>query len=380
MAEGDIGAVIDSFEFNPDRGYDPHILHISGDVYAIVYSGPASHCIVATYSISGDGDIGASSIDHWDFYPALCGYPFLVHVSGDVFAVFLAVANEKGHIFTLTIATDGTITKSLIDHDYFDGSTVGYIRALHVSSNIFAVVYVNWHSEIYVTTCKISVLGYITTPIIDSVSFEPVSSYYPFIIHISGNVYLIAYACDVGHGKARTITIDASGDINPVVVDTLNFDSAGCSYITMVHVSGEIYAIAYAGASGNGTLKTFSVTDAGDIGAAIIDSFVYLSGSYGTAVIIHVSGDVYAICYYGVYQNGWLQTISISDAGDIAAAAIDTFQFSTSYNITYSFLHVSGDVYAVAYPDGDADGQLKTIGIGTVVPAGTQHELLMGIG
>ncbi|GAH66468.1 unnamed protein product, partial [marine sediment metagenome] len=61
------------------------------------------------------------------------------------------------------------------------------------------------------------------------------------IIHISGNIYAVAYQ----NGSILTITINDAGGIGSVI-DTLAFDAVG-SQLRTIHISGDIYAIVYRG-------------------------------------------------------------------------------------------------------------------------------------
>ncbi len=60
---GDIGGVIDTFEFDDIKGKTPDIIHISGDVYAIAYEGSSYDGSLATVEIAANGQITNSVID-----------------------------------------------------------------------------------------------------------------------------------------------------------------------------------------------------------------------------------------------------------------------------------------------------------------------------
>jgi len=73
-----------------------------------------------------------------------------------------------------------------------------------------------------------------------------------------------------------------------------------------------------------------------------------------TPNIIPISGNVYAIAYAGDGDDGFLKTVTIATSGQITDAAISTFEFDTLKGITANIIPISGNVYAIAYT-GDAD-------------------------
>ncbi|GAH61719.1 unnamed protein product, partial [marine sediment metagenome] len=115
----------------------------------------------------------------------------------------------------------------------------------------------------------------------------------------------------------------AEGDIN-VVIDTLEFESTDITELDMIHVSGDIYAIVYQGPDDDGWIKTVSIDVDGDIGASVIDSLEFDGVRCFVPRIIHIYGSVFAIAYSGPDYDGFVITLSISAAGDIGAAIIDS--------------------------------------------------------
>ena len=85
------------------------------------------------------------------------------------------------------------------------------------------------------------------------------------LIPISGNVYAIAYAGDGDDGFLKTAEIAASGQITNTVIDTLEFDTLKGATPNIIPISGNVYAIAYAGDGDDGFLKTVEITTSGQI-------------------------------------------------------------------------------------------------------------------
>ena len=199
--------------------------------------------------------------------------------------------------------------------------------------------------------------------IIDSLDFDLYGGVLPKIIHVSGSTYAIAYQGYGNDGYLVTVSIEASGAITGVI-DSLEFDTSNGAHPWIIHIAGDVYAIAYVGPGSNGTIKTLTIQPDGIIGA-VIDTFAYDSGpSVIEPAIVHVSGTVYAIFYGGPDNDGWLKTVTINDDGTIGGV-IDSLEFDAAYGVYSDPINIGGSIWAVAYT-ADAifgPGRIKTISI-----------------
>ncbi|MBA7538170.1 hypothetical protein ES705_30444 [subsurface metagenome] len=152
-----------------------------------------------------------------------------------------------------------------------------------------------------------------------------------------------------------------------VVIDSLEFDTTLGATAKIIHISGDVYAIAYRGADNAGLLKTVSINSAGDIGS-VLDTLI-IDATYGTpGNIIHLSGDIYAIAYQGPDSVGWLATVEIDSAGDITDPVVDSQEFDILSGVSPRIIHISGTTYAITYAKAIGTGNkwrlwLKTISI-----------------
>ncbi len=308
-SDGTIGAVIDSLEWDTSNGAHPWIIHIAGDVYAIAYVGPGGNGTIKTLTIQADGSIGAViGTFVFDAGTSLIE-PVIVHVSGTVYAVFYGGPDNDGWLKTVTINDDGTIGGE-IDSLEFDAAYGVYSSPIHIAGSVWAVAYtadgINGPGRI--RTILIGDDGTIGG-VISSYDYEANQTSAPHIIHISDNVYAIAFGGPGFDGWLKTVTINNDGSIASVI-DSLEFDvDYGCNP-WLIHVAGSVYAVAYDGPDGDGWLKTVIIQDSGIIGG-IVGAAEYdpVNGMYQS--IIYVSGNVYAIAYLGPGNDGWLKTVEI---------------------------------------------------------------------
>lgn len=380
MAEGDIGSVIDTFEFDPANCAFPEMCHVSGDIYAIVYQGPDDDGFLITVSIDSSGNIGAAVIDTWEFSGTTCIEPQIYHVSGSVFVVVYEWTGSDGVVWTVNISAAGTITKSTIDILIFETVQCKMPKMIKVSSSCWAIVFSSSLDDGFCKTVGLNSAGVIGAAPIDTFEFAPTNGIGPDIIHVSGDVFAVVYRGPDDDGWVCTFTIDISGNIGAAVIDTLEFDASFCYQPEIRHVADDIFAVAYQGPDADGFLCTFSIDSAGNIGASVIDTFEFDTATGQLVSILLISRNMFAIAYQGPDGDGWVKTINIASNGDIAAAITDSEEFDTSYGMYPALIHVAGDVHAIAYRGVDNDGFLCTLGIEKHVPGGAQHLLLMGIG
>lgn len=380
MAEGDIGSVIDTLEFDTADCSFPEICHVSGDTYAIVYQGTDGDGFLVTISIDSSGNIGAAVIDSWEFAPTSAIDPQIYHISGTVFCLLWESVGADGWAGTLNISSGGTITKSFIDYLEFEPLQCNMPKMVQRTSTIWAIVYGGSLDDGFCKTLSIDLSGNIGAAVIDTFEFAPTNGMGPDIIHVSGDFYAISYRGADDDGFVCTIEIDSSGNIGAAVIDTLEFHAADCFEPEIRHVQDDIYMVAHQGSSAHGSMCTFTIDSSGNIGAAVIDTFEFDSTTGQLVSILLISRNMFAIAYQGPDGDGWVKTINIASNGDIAAAITDSEEFDTSYGAYPALIHVAGDVHAIAYRGVDNDGFLCTLGIEKFIPGGAQHLLLMGLG
>lgn len=374
MAEGDIGAVIDTLEYDPQSGYTPHIIHIANDVYAIVGRGGATGLEgwIYTIGIHTNGQIDNTPIDTLQFEvgtsPNICGLPHITHIYGNVYAIVYGagVSWALGRLRTVTIGSDGTIGAP-IDIYQFDAAHCEDPRIIPISGNIYAIVYRGNALHGYIRTVTINNNGTIVAAIIDTLDFD-VSCEFPKILHIAGDVYAIAYTGPGGDGWLLTVTIDNLGNIGAGAIDTLEFDPVSSLVISFIHVSGNTYAISYwMTPVDTGRVCTVDIDNAGNIGAAPINQ-VDFTGVVQTTCIIHTSSDFFAIAYGespAGGRDGVLCTLTISPAGLMTLPLHDTYEFEAGSCYYPHIIYIGLDTYAIAYQGPDDDGWLKTVNIET---------------
>jgi len=380
MAYGDIGAVIDTLTFDAGTCGFTKILHVINDIYVVAHRGSSDHGFVRTFSISDAGAIGGALIDSLEFDTDRCYYPDMIRISANVFAVAYSGTDYDGFLVTFSVSDVGAIGGAVIGSYEFDTTKGTYPRFIHIAGDIWAIAYYDGINDGQVFTVNIAADGTITGAKVDTLAFDAAKGDHPAIIHVTGAVYAIAYIGPDNDGWLCTLTISDAGSLGVAVIDSFEFDENLCTYPKIVHVSDDIYAIAYQGTDADGFLVTVSISGVGNIGAAVIDSHEFGPADAYNPEILHISGDIYAIAYKGSGSDGFIQTIVISSIGAIAAGPIDTLEFDESAGNFCSLIHIAGNIYAMSYESLGSVGKVITLDISTQPIGFVKHLPFMGVG
>jgi hypothetical protein len=353
-------SVIDSLEFDTADARSPSVVHVSGDIYAIAYEGPGGDGWVTTMDIDSTGQIGASTISSYEFDTANGDTPEIIHISGDIYAIVYDSTGNDGFIKTIEIATNGVITPATIDTLEYDTGNGETPSIVHVSGDIYAIAYDGPGSDGWLATVEIAANGAITDTVVDSFEYDTTAATEPYIMHISGEYYAITYEDGTSSGILITVEIAANGAITNSVVDTWTFEGGQCDHPSIIPVSGDVYAIVYRGLNNDGDVATVEVSSTGVITKSLIDIFQFDVGNGNTPMITHVQGDYYAIVYTGGGNDGFVVTVEITTAGAITKAVVDTLEFAPSDGIDPFVIPITSSVYAVAYRGAGGDGFITT--------------------
>jgi hypothetical protein len=381
MAEGDIGAVIDSLEFEAGAATYPKILHVVGDVFAIAYTGPDSDGWIKTVSIDSAGAVSNAVLGSLKFEAGAANNIDFIKIDSNTFAVVYIDNEADGWIRTVNISADG-ITIALTGSSLEFETVACYEPSIvHVVGDVFAIAYRDSGVLGQLKTFTITGAGAVAAISGGTLEFDSVRCVRPHIIHVVGIKYAIAYEGSGDDGYVLTVNISNDGETLSLTGSSLEFDTADIVNAHILRISASIYVITYKNSDGDGDLVTISINAAGTIGATILDDQEFDAFNGIDPKIIHVSGDFFAIAYEGGSEDGHLRTWSIAADGTINATEQGNLEFDTAYGRFTAILHVSGNIYAIAYTSGAAGGKVISLDIETVaVSAATQHLMMMGIG
>jgi len=360
METGDIIGEIASLDFDEDGGALPKIIHIAGTTYAIAYTGAASDGFLRTISISDDGaTLGLINFLEFDNTNGM--HPWIIHIAGTVYAIAYVGPLSNGTLKTFNISDDGTLITLINTFVYDAGATIIEPVIVHISGTTYAIFYGGPDNDGWVKTVTILDNGTITGEI-SFLEFNAAYGLYSDPIHISGDVWAIAYTGDAinGPGRIETFTITGAGAIG--AVSSYDYDVNQTSAPDIFHISGSVYGVAFGGPGFDGYLITTTINADGTFGGAILSSLEFDITQGKNPWVTFISSNVWCIAYDGPLNHGWLRTIGIADDGTITGE-VDNYEYDAVLSMFASMIHVSDDAYAIAYLGPGNDGWLKTVEI-----------------
>jgi hypothetical protein len=364
--------IIDTLDFETNGAEPAKIIHVSGNVYAIVYTDRNNDGWVKTVEVAPDGTITDKPLDSFEFENRQGQWTDIIHVAKDIYAIAYRGRNGDGYVKTIQIASNGDINNWVIDWLEFDYQNCNYPVIIQVSADIYAIAYEGNNGDGFVRTIQIASNGDINNWVIDWLEFDNRNGHEPDIIHISGDIYAIAYRGNNNDGYLKTIEITSKGNINNWVIDTFEFNRYECNFPVISNISGDIYVVVYDGDSavhsvwGGGILTTVEIASDGRIKNSIIDEAVFDKDDGNYPDIIWVGSNVYAIAYTGVNEDGWLKTLTIENDGSMPDSIIDYLEFDTQTGYCPDIINVTADIFAIAYTGTNQwHGILKTVEINT---------------
>jgi hypothetical protein len=353
-----------NFTYGPAFGYEPDIIHVSDNVYAVMYRDQAEIGVLKSVNIASDGtiteDIHNNSLNVAD----KCYWPKIVHVSDDIYmiAFIQSDVNPKfANLRTVRMLDNGTTGPVLGSHTF--GAKEVYDHCLiRITDNVTALVYRNNEKAGIIKTIVVSEKG---TDISlnnanSSLEFENWNCYEPNIIPISGNIYAIVYRGNDSLGYLKTVEIADNGTISDQVIDSFIFESINKTYYPrIIHISGDIYAIVYQADTKNGIIATVEISDEGLITDQVVDNLLIEDDYCEIPKIVHMHNDIYLIAYQSDQTDGYIAEISIESDGSISDSVLSKYKFNTGSNyhgMEPDVIRVSDNVYGVAFRSGSQQG------------------------
>lgn len=324
--DGTIGTPIESLEFDPVQGLETELVHVTGDVFAIAYRGPGDDGWLATVTIAANGDIG-SVVDTFEFDPTTGLQPSALMVDSDTLLVSYRGPGDDGFLQTIDIDGVGGIAAASTDSLEYDPLNGQESVVRQLDSDTVLVAYRGDADDGWLATIDVDGAGTIAAAPTDTFEFDATEGREPSLVSVGENTWAIAYRGPGADGFVTTVTADGTGAIGASAIDSLEYDPANGTEPSIVRVATETYAIAYTGVSGDGFVGTVSIDAAGLIGASLIDSLEHDPADGTDSTLLHVADDTYALAYAGTGADGFLTTVGITSTRGIEkrlAYGIDT--------------------------------------------------------
>jgi len=266
-------------------------------------------------------------------------------------------------------ANDGSLIEEInsLEHD----TGTGYDNSLvQVDADTYALAYTGSGTDGFISTFTISADGSTITEV-ESIEHDTVQGNDNSLVHVAGDIYALAYTGADDDGYISTFDIDSSGDITAVETQSLGnnleHDTVMGEDNSLVKVDSDTVALAYEGTDSDGFISTFTINSAGAITAVKTQSLgnnLEHDNKYGRYnSLVQVDADTYALAYQGNGYDGFISTFTISADGSTTLEEVDDLEHDTSIAQYNSLVKVDADTYAVAYEGTNKDGFISTVDI-----------------
>lgn len=257
---GEIGAApTDSLKTDNTHITFSNLCHLFDDIIVEVYKDGNADLWLCTFTCDWQGNIGGSVEDEWEYETTAGSYPFVCKVSDTIVAISWEDAAPDGWIHTVSIANDGTITKSFVDSLKFDDAAGVKPRMVHVTGDIFALVWNGPADEGRLGTVSIDSAGNIGATLEDSWEFEAVNCDNFSICNVGDWGVAILFTKDYNDCRLVTVAIAADGTITKSFQDTQDVGTNVTRFSDIVYMHHNLYLLTYSCNSYWGRLKSVMI-------------------------------------------------------------------------------------------------------------------------
>ena len=145
-----------------------------------------------------------------------------------------------------------------------------------------------------------------------SLEHDHVNGRYNSLVQVDSDTYALAYNGPASRGTINTFTIPTDGSAITEVI-SLEHNSFQTLFNSLVQVDSDTYALAYTGTGDDGFIKTFTINPTtGAITEVATEEHDTADGTYNS--LIKVDSDTYALAYAGDSNDGFIKTFTISES------------------------------------------------------------------
>ena len=312
---------------------------VAAPVIASTAMAPFNEGVVVTFSetvFANNNTTGTLAVS--DFSLALSGGTATLSSSTPT-----SISGDNGPAITLGITLSGlangseVITVSVVANSVYDA--YGRVASASQSNNTTNVI-----------ATRLSQVA--------SLEYEYSLGRYASIVHVSGNVYAMAYGGPGDNGFMKTFTINNNGSISTIATD--EHDDGNGTYNSMIKVNGNIFALSYTGSSNNSYLKTFNISNDGNDIEALGQNIHETTGHWHS--LVKADDNTLVLAFAGPGSDGYIKTFTISSDGtDITQ--VSTLEHNTGTGTSNSLVKMDEDSYVLAYAGHGGDGYIQTFTI-----------------
>lgn len=349
---------IDSLEHVSSMCADQSVCLLKSGVFVLAYRGDnlADDGYVKTFSVDGNYEI--TEIDSIEFDSTAGGGMSVVRIDDTHFIIAYNGDGSDGYIKTFSVdANADNITNiDTLEHDTTQGTENSLVK---IDATHYALAYAGSGSDGYLATFSIDANADNITEIA-SIEHDVANGTDNSLVLLDSTHLFLAYTGDASDGFVKTFSFDGSyGSLTQI--DSLEHASADGLYSSCARIDATHVAVAFAGTSGDGFVRIFTIDGSYDITQTSSLEHDTADGTYNSLVLI--DEDHLMLAYRGTGTDAYLKTFGFD--GSYALTQIDSEKYTTVSLGHNALLQLDSIHYALGYSSGSSYGvgQLKTFSI-----------------
>ena len=253
----------------------------------------------------------------------------------------------------------GDINAGIVSsYQWSAGVSAGYPDAIRINNSEFYLV----GGGSYIKTIRVyNNNGTIRQSAVSSLS---ITAGWPSFEHIPGTDKYVLARIVSNNVNIVTVKVDANTGIISSAIDNQLVSSDSRDRDDLLRVGDGIYVVVSRNTTGSaGRLETVHISNSGQIDDAANDSIQFDAYAVN-ARLCSIDSNTIAVVYRGTGTTGYLKTYNISaTTGDITSTPADTWQFDSSLGESPHMINIYGTIYAIAYQSSADDGKVITLSI-----------------
>ena len=366
--------MVDIIDLEEKFGYTPYIIPMFDNKYAIVSEDQAKRGSLATVDIDPSGNITyIQFVIFGDSTGDQILRPLITQLTQHLYLVSYNDEKLYMHLKTYNISSNGSITytgNELVFKDYKCSINKQNRPSLQkITENLCAISYWVPSQGGLLRTVNISSTGKITDTG-KMIVFDSLAGYDPCLVHVTGNLYGLAYRGVADAGTLKTFTITSTGTIT-YTTHTVKFDTAKAYEPCLLQVSGKVFAVAYRNSLDDGCIKTFNISSNGSM--VWTNNMVIFESTTNcfNPSLVGYENDNYVVAYTtgnSGSTTGYVRQLQLRANGSIVNQDNSRREFKIENRercYTPILLHITENLFAISFTGPtDHPGELITLLIG----------------
>jgi len=291
---------------------DPGLVYFYDDVFVAITQDDSGNTRLLSFLVSDAGVIPGTRADLLQIANASSTNHIsdLLRVHDHVLLTGSCRAADPDHIETVITSHLGIFTDPPADSMELPISPYETRFRHAFSTRIVGLHNRSYELTLYTFTCTAS--G--AMPATPTDTWMSYTSATPFssLVKVTDLVYAVFSLDPGGNARIRTFSINSDGTINKSFLATKTVEAAATDQAFMTEIGGGYFIVAYGVSGVPGRLRTYHISDDGTTITGPIGTLDITSNSFSLVSMFHLQGDIWGLAFVGTATEVLLYTLEIT--------------------------------------------------------------------